>query len=353
MNTVYYGNHAYGVEAAAQTYFSRPAKKLSLLQSALLAGLPQAPSVYDPFENPARAIERAERRPGGALRERRHQLRELPGGDSGHRPEAEARQDLHANPRALLLRLRPRRADQEVRSGDGPLGRAEGLHDDRPPHAAGCEPGDAGDALLRRRPASAIVAIDPRNGAIKTMTAVTPGPVGEPVQPRRAGASPGGLDLQDLRPDRGRLRGHRTRIRRATSPRRSTTSPTRTPEPWDVSTYSHSYLGSTSITQRDARLRQHGLRPADARPRAGEGRRDGAPARRRLVAEDEGGRLRPVPRPRLDRVSPLDMASAYATIAAGGIYSKPMAIRKVVLPRPDGNGGSDEDPAGASRSASA
>ena len=58
MNTVYYGNHAYGVEAAARTYFSRRAKKLSLLQAALLAGLPQAPSVYDPFKNPARAIER-------------------------------------------------------------------------------------------------------------------------------------------------------------------------------------------------------------------------------------------------------------------------------------------------------
>ena len=58
MNTVYYGNHAYGVEAAAQTYFSRRASKLSLLQSALLAGLPQAPSIYDPFKDPERAIER-------------------------------------------------------------------------------------------------------------------------------------------------------------------------------------------------------------------------------------------------------------------------------------------------------
>jgi penicillin-binding protein 1A len=58
MNTVYYGNHAYGVEAAAQTYFSRRASKLSLLQSALLAGLPQAPSIYDPFKNPTAALKR-------------------------------------------------------------------------------------------------------------------------------------------------------------------------------------------------------------------------------------------------------------------------------------------------------
>ena len=58
LNTVYYGNHAYGVEAAAQTYFSKHAKQLTLLQSALLAGLPQAPSVYDPLHNPHAALAR-------------------------------------------------------------------------------------------------------------------------------------------------------------------------------------------------------------------------------------------------------------------------------------------------------
>src|SRR6476659_5535373 len=39
LNQVYYGNHAYGIEAAAQTYFSKPASKLTLSESALLAGL--------------------------------------------------------------------------------------------------------------------------------------------------------------------------------------------------------------------------------------------------------------------------------------------------------------------------
>ena len=58
LNTVYYGNHAYGVEAASQTYFSRHAKELTLLQAALLAGLPQAPSIYDPFHNPQAALDR-------------------------------------------------------------------------------------------------------------------------------------------------------------------------------------------------------------------------------------------------------------------------------------------------------
>src|SRR5262249_8734569 len=58
LNQVYYGNQAYGIEAAAETYFSKHAKDLTLNQSAMLAGLPQAPSVYDPFTAPALVIER-------------------------------------------------------------------------------------------------------------------------------------------------------------------------------------------------------------------------------------------------------------------------------------------------------
>ncbi|MBA2358303.1 MAG: penicillin-binding protein, partial [Actinobacteria bacterium] len=58
MNQVYYGNHAYGIEAAAQTYFSKHARELTLLESALLAGLPQAPSRFDPFNNRPAALAR-------------------------------------------------------------------------------------------------------------------------------------------------------------------------------------------------------------------------------------------------------------------------------------------------------
>lgn len=52
------GRTAVGVQAAAKTYFSKPAWKLTLEQSALLAGLPQAPSEYNPFLNPEGARER-------------------------------------------------------------------------------------------------------------------------------------------------------------------------------------------------------------------------------------------------------------------------------------------------------
>jgi peptidoglycan glycosyltransferase len=49
LNEIYYGNLAYGIEAAANTYFSASSSDLNLAQSALLAGLPQLPNVYDPF----------------------------------------------------------------------------------------------------------------------------------------------------------------------------------------------------------------------------------------------------------------------------------------------------------------
>jgi membrane peptidoglycan carboxypeptidase len=49
LNQTYYGGMAYGVEAAAQTYFGKSVSELDLAECALLAGLPQAPSFYDPF----------------------------------------------------------------------------------------------------------------------------------------------------------------------------------------------------------------------------------------------------------------------------------------------------------------
>ena len=58
LNEVFYGRHAYGAQAAARTYFSKPASRLTLVQAALLAGLPQAPTVYDPLRNPHAALAR-------------------------------------------------------------------------------------------------------------------------------------------------------------------------------------------------------------------------------------------------------------------------------------------------------
>jgi penicillin-binding protein 1A len=58
LNTVYYGSQAYGVGAAAQTYFSKPASQLNVVQAAMIAGLPQAPTLYDPFRDADAALDR-------------------------------------------------------------------------------------------------------------------------------------------------------------------------------------------------------------------------------------------------------------------------------------------------------
>ncbi|MDL2286043.1 PBP1A family penicillin-binding protein [Desulfococcaceae bacterium OttesenSCG-928-F15] len=58
LNQIFLGHGAYGVEAAAQNYFNVSAKDLTLAQSAMIAGLPQAPSKYTPFRFPAKAKER-------------------------------------------------------------------------------------------------------------------------------------------------------------------------------------------------------------------------------------------------------------------------------------------------------
>ena len=52
LNQIFYGNEAYGAEAAAQTYFAKPAKDLDIAEAAMLAGIPNAPSQFDPY-NPA------------------------------------------------------------------------------------------------------------------------------------------------------------------------------------------------------------------------------------------------------------------------------------------------------------
>jgi penicillin-binding protein 1A len=58
LNQIYLGHGAYGVQAASENYFGKSAKDLNLAECAMLAGLPQAPSKYSPFQHPERAKQR-------------------------------------------------------------------------------------------------------------------------------------------------------------------------------------------------------------------------------------------------------------------------------------------------------
>lgn len=58
VNNIYFANGFYGIEAAAQGYFSRPASELTLSQAAYLCAVPNSPTFYDPYNDPDRAVER-------------------------------------------------------------------------------------------------------------------------------------------------------------------------------------------------------------------------------------------------------------------------------------------------------
>jgi penicillin-binding protein 1A len=58
MNQIFLGNRAYGFASAAETYFGKPLKAISIAEAAMLAGLPKAPSAYNPISNPKRARSR-------------------------------------------------------------------------------------------------------------------------------------------------------------------------------------------------------------------------------------------------------------------------------------------------------
>ena len=58
MNQIYFGQGAYGVQSAAHVYFGKDVRDLTLAQCAMLAGLPQAPSAYDPIDHPKEGAQR-------------------------------------------------------------------------------------------------------------------------------------------------------------------------------------------------------------------------------------------------------------------------------------------------------
>ncbi|MBA3383277.1 MAG: PBP1A family penicillin-binding protein, partial [Actinobacteria bacterium] len=326
MNQVYYGNHAYGIEAAARTYFSLPARKLTLTQSALLAGLPQLPSTYDPFLQPERALGR-----------RDEVLRAMFATGAVTSAEfnvAIANRELGLKPGKLYRRIREpyffRYVYNElVKEYGAATVRTGGLRvyttvDRRLQIAAQRAIKDT--LPYKDDPAAALVSIDPKTGAIRAMVAVTPQRVKNQYnlisQGRRQAGSTFKTFVLTAAVERG-VNPDTTYYR--SGPFRYQPDPLT--EPWEVETYSKSYLGATSISR--ATLASDNTVYAqltlDLGPEnvAAVARKMGVTVPREEIVPALGlGSI---------SVSPLEMAAAYATIASGGIYSKPMAIRKVVL----------------------
>ena len=343
LNQVYYGNHSYGIEAAAETYFSKQAGDLTLDEAALLAGLPQAPSIYDPFRNPAAALARRN--------EVLHAL--LVSGDITSseyaRAKADASLDLHPGHRFQRIRepfffgyvedlLQEQYGSNTVREGGLKVYTTinPGLQKAATAAIAHVltEPTD---------PASAIVSIDPRTGAIKAMTAVSPGNSKNQFNFVTSARRQPGSTFKPITLTAAVARGmdpFTTSYLSAPLHYQpdSTCNPADPNCAWNVETYEHTYAGVESVES--ATLQSDNT--VYARLALDVGALNIVHMAQRLGVRSSLDPTRDaVPSITLGSiaVTPLEMASAYATLAAGGVYSKPMAITKVVLP----NGKVDTD----------
>src|SRR4051812_1745291 len=319
------GRTAIGVEAAALTYFGRHAQDLNLVQSALIAGLPQAPSQYNPFQN-----ERA------ALNRRNEVLKAM--ADNGYITQADA-----ADAMTVPIRLHPtdrfntRREpyffdyvqDQLIQKYGVGVYRKGGLKVYTTIDPKLQEEGRAAinnKLYLKGDPSSAIVTIDPATGYIKAMASSggyhdrtfnlaaqghrQPGSSFKPFVLTTAvlqGANPD-TTIYVSKPVTLQIPGYGT---------------------WSPKTYSNTYSGAETLTQATLQSDNSVYAQLDI---------DVGPDKVAETAKLMGitSKLEGLPSEGLGGltygVSPLEMASAYATLAAGGIRSEPRAIRKVVFP---------------------
>jgi penicillin-binding protein 1A len=319
------GETAVGIEAAAEIFFSKHAKDLTLEQAALLAGLPQAPSEYNPFKNPSAALSR------------RNEVL-----------QAMVKNHYLTQPEAAVAMNKP----LGLRAGNKYFRRAEpyffdyvselliekyGLNTYR---RGGLKVYTTIDPSLQQTarksienqlnqpgdPSSAVVAIDPRNGYIRAM------------------ASSGSYTKRNFNLA---AQGHRqpgstfktfvltTAVLKGVDPNavsyvsKPLALPLGNGQTWKVQTYGKDYVGRISLTRATLRSDNTVFAQLDmdlgpknvaktARMMGITTKLDGLPA------EGLGG-LR-------IGVSPLEMAVAYSTLASGGIRHKPVAIIKVKFP---------------------
>jgi penicillin-binding protein 1A len=333
LNRVYYGNQAYGIEAAAQTYFSKPARDLTLGNSALLAGLTQAPSVYNPFTTPGRAIAR-----------RANVLRAMleTGAITRRQFEKATASELNLRPGRLYSEIREPYffgyvrdrlievyGPEVVRSGGLSVYTTIVLRYQRLAEKA------IRDTLTSPTdPAAALISISPGTGAIRAMAAIIPN------RPK---------NQFNLVSQARRQTGSTFKTFVLTAAVEMGVNPDSTyyvsapftykPHPagncddgtwWCVHTYANDYYGWSSI--RSATIRSdnsvYAQLTLDVTPE-----RVADVARRMGVRSplDVHGAYVPAMGLGSIAVSPLDIASGYATLAAGGAYAEPMAIRRVVL----------------------
>ena len=327
------GRTAIGVQAASRVYFSKTVEKVNLPQAALLAGLPQAPSSYNPVLNPS-----------GALERRNEVL------------DAMAKQGMISTERARAAKSK----GLQVNINDGVFDRTQPFFFDyveselikkygvKTVRQGGLqiyttiEPAlqDAGLAAIDSAlpysydPAAALVAIDPRTGDVKAM-----------VSSATYSETQYNLAAQGRRQPGSTFKTFTlaAAVNEGMDPDSTyyVSKPLNINDPqygaWQVSTYSDSYAGTTSVAQATLSSDNsvYAQLALDVGPDkvAEMARRMGITSKLNGYPAESLGGLEV-------GVSPLEMASAYGTLAAGGVHRDPVAIKKVVFPegnidRPD------------------
>jgi penicillin-binding protein 1A len=320
------GQTAVGVQAAARIFFNKPASALTLPQAALLAGLPQAPTQYNPFNNPS-----------GARKRRGEVLKSM--ADAGYITQGEAdaanaaplgvhRSDYYAHRREQFFfdyvrsELIRRYGERAVRQGGLKVYTTINLRfQDLARQAIANHVGYAG------APSAALATVDPDNGHILAMaSSATYGPTifnYATQSHRQPGSTFKVIDL--MAAVRMGIDPNTTSyVSRHLTPGWLPQEPT-----WEVQTDSHSYAGSMSLAS---------ALPASDNTVFAQLGADIGPEKVRQAAYDMGitshldayyaesiGGLR-------YGVSPLEMANAFATVADGGWRNTATAITKVVHP---------------------
>jgi penicillin-binding protein 1A len=319
------GSTAVGVQAASRIYFSKPVWKLSLPQAALLAGLPQAPSEYNPILNP-----------GAALARRNEVLRQMAklGYVSRDRADAAERTGLGLHVSGGYFKHRQpyffdyvenelidkygvntvRRGGLEVRTTVDPALQRIGLEAMR-------------SALpYSTDPSSALVSIDPRNGQIRAM-----------VSSSNYAQSQFNLAAQGHRQPGSAFKAFvlTTAIKQGIDPYTTyyTSKPLNLDLPhwghWEVHTADEGYQGRINLQQATVSSDNTVFAQLDL---------DVGPKSVAQTAKSMGitTQLDGIPAEGIGGlrigVSPLELTDAYATLASGGIHHDPVSIEKVTFP---------------------
>jgi penicillin-binding protein 1A len=331
LNEVFYGRHAYGAQAAAQTYFSKSASQLNLVQAALLAGLPQAPTTDDPLVNPHLALARRNE----VLRAMRKN-----GYITAGRLRQALQKPLMLRPGHLYTQLHQPNffgwATQQLANRFG----------QRQVELGGLKVKTTLDPRLQALalqavthvmhspadPAAALVAIDPRTGAVKAMIDYLPS--GRRMQFNLAtqGHRSTGSAFKPITLATALSEGDSLYSTFYGPPELLITDPQCATNngPWDVHNYADEAAGTMNLLEATA----NSVNTIFAQLIAKVGVRNVVATAHRLGVTSNGPYFRPVCAITLGSVgfTPLELTDVYATFASGGVHHAPQAFESVREP---------------------